>query len=177
MLDYLVVTHLHGDHMAGLPELGQLLRIGKILDRGWPDYQVPPLFTGKAAKRDRAALNHQIELHGATVARFKAGAADQIVLLRRPELFPAFEVRNLAVNAEVWTGEGTQTRSRIPAGESIDENARSAALRLRYGRFDYFNAGDLPGGAVERLVPGTESAPTQISARRPGATSNRPSRG
>jgi len=160
VLDYLVISHFHGDHMGGVPVLTQQIPIRQVLDRGWPDYEAPPRFTGELADQYRVALKNEIEQHGAKAERFKAGVADQIVLRRAPERFPSFEVRNLAVNGEVWTGEGTKTRSRIPGGETADENACSAALRIRYGRFTYFSGGDLPGSAEEQLVPGaTGTAP------------------
>jgi hypothetical protein len=163
-LDYLVVSHFHSDHMGGVPELAQRIAIGHILDRGWPDYQQPPAFTGEPAEKYRAALQVEVEKNGAKVERFLPGRADQIVLRREPAKYPNFEVRNLAANGVLWTGQGTETRSRIPAGATPEENTCSVVLRLRYGRFRYYSGGDLTGTVNDQLVPGTTAAPAQLRA-------------
>jgi hypothetical protein len=54
-------------------------------------------------------------------------------------------------NGEVWTGVGTTTRPHFPALETFPradwpiENMCSNSFRLSYGKFNYFNAGDIPG--------------------------------
>ena len=152
-VDYAVVSHFHADHMGGFPELFRHVRVATLLDRGWPDYGEPLPFAGPIAGLYKAALAGQVERHGMKVERFRGGAADQIVLRREPQRYPEFEVRNLAVNGEVWTGEGTTMRRRIATTEKPNENALCAALRVRYGRFDYFTGGDLPGSAEKPDVP------------------------
>jgi hypothetical protein len=54
---------------------------------------------------------------------------------------------------EVWTGEGTARRRRTAVAETPNENALGAALRVRYGQFDYFMGGDLPGSAEKPEMP------------------------
>ncbi len=55
----------------------------------------------------------------------------------------------LSASGEVWTGEGEGTRKLFPALETLTkreyptENMCSAALRLEYGAFQYYNGGDL----------------------------------
>lgn len=163
VLDYLVVSHFHSDHMGAVPDLAQRIEIGTMVDRGWPDYDTASPFTGELADRYRAALADQIERHGAKAERFKAGVADQIVLRKEPGRFREFEVRNLAVNGEIWTGTGSEARQRFPAGETPNENCSSIAMRIRLGAFDYFTGGDLPGvpgGEISRKMP-------LVAARRP----------
>ncbi|HUR56593.1 MAG TPA: MBL fold metallo-hydrolase [Opitutaceae bacterium] len=143
-VDYALVTHLHADHMGGIPELLRRVRVHTFLDRGWPDYTAPAPFGGALAGFYKGALAENVKQHGMKVERFRAGVADQIVLRREPARYPNFEVRQLAVNGEAWTGEGTTTRRRIDASEK-NENALCAALRLRFGAFDYYGGGDLTG--------------------------------
>lgn len=157
-LDYFVVSHFHSDHMGGVAELTRRMKIRTFLDRAWPDYQKTVPFTGPLAEQYKTALQDQIERHGAKAGLFRAGAADQIVLRNDPAKFPQFEVRNIAVNGEVWTGTGTEARRRMPSSEVPNENASSVALRIRYGSFDYFSGGDLPG------VPGGETRKTPLPA-------------
>jgi beta-lactamase superfamily II metal-dependent hydrolase len=155
VIDYAVISHFHSDHMGGIPELLRHVRIDTVLDRGWPDYQQPPLPpTGPFMIQYLVAVKEQRERHGMKVERIRAGAADQIVLRYEREQFPQFEVRNLAVNGEIWTGEGTEVRRRFPVDEQAKkENASSTALRVRHGRFDYFTGGDMTGPSPDPASP------------------------
>jgi hypothetical protein len=60
-------------------------------------------------------------------------------------------VRNIAANGEVWTGAGRATARHFPPIEGLaqddrpTENMSSLAIRLSYGRFDYYTGGDIPG--------------------------------
>jgi beta-lactamase superfamily II metal-dependent hydrolase len=159
-IDYAIVSHFHADHMGGFADLLRMVRVRSVLDRGWPDYGAPLPFNGPLADLYKSAIKEHVDRHGMKVARFKAGAADQIVLRHAPERYPDFEVRNLAVNGEAWTGEGTAVRMRVGANEKYDENTYSAALRLRYGRFKYYTGGDLPGSPADEgpLARDMESA-------------------
>ncbi|MCX6627910.1 MAG: hypothetical protein NTW28_09810 [Candidatus Solibacter sp.] len=167
-LDYVLLTHFHGDHMgdpsdaspvsrswayklAGLTYVGESLKFGKLLDRGWPDYSYPADLEDSATKNYRAFVKWQIENNGLKVERFAPGRKDQVVLLHSPKQYPDFEFRNVGANGEVWTGVGTATRRHFPALETVpradwpSENMCSVSFRLSYGEFDYFNGGDIPG--------------------------------
>jgi len=167
-LDYAVITHFHDDHMgapdknskksssgdyllAGITEVGEQLRIAKILDRGWPDYNWPQPLDNSTMNNYRKFLKWQIEHRGTVVERFQPGREDQIVLCRDPGKYPGFRVRNIAVNGEVWEGEGTRTRRLIPPLEEIadidkpSENMLCAVMVISYGKFDYYNGADIPG--------------------------------
>jgi beta-lactamase superfamily II metal-dependent hydrolase len=167
-LDYAILTHFHDDHMggpsdksptascgayklAGLTQVGDSLKIGKILDRGWPDYTYPRAIEDRATSNYRAFLEWQTENNGLKVERFVPGRKDQVVLLRNPEKYPTFQFRNVGANGEIWTGEGTSTRKHFPSLDTVPtslwphENMNSISFRLSYGKFDYFNGGDIPG--------------------------------
>jgi hypothetical protein len=143
-VDYGLVSHFHGDHMGGFMELFRHVRIRTFLDRGWPDYGAPLPFGGALAGLYKGALAEQAKQHGMKIERIRGGAADQILLRHEPQRYPAFEVRNLAVNGEAWTGEDTTMRRRAEMSEK-NENALCAAFRIRYGAFDYYTGGDLTG--------------------------------
>ncbi len=167
-IDYALLTHFHGDHMgdpsnssplspsgayklSGLTEVGENLRIGKLLDRGWPDYNYPTPLEGGTMENYRAFLKWQAENNELKVERFQPGRNDQVVLLRDAGKYPDFEFRNLGANGEIWTGVGTTVRSHFPALDTVPradwphENMCSTSFRLSYGKFDYFNGGDIPG--------------------------------
>ena len=167
-LDYFVLTHFHGDHLgditkdskmsgngayklSGITEVGDLIPIHKVLDRGWPDYNYPRPIENDMVNNYRSFLKWQMENNGMQVERFKPGRNDQIVLLNEREKYPDFEVRNVAANGEVWTGVANNTRHNFPPLENVrpedypNENICSCAIRLSYGKFDYFTGGDLQG--------------------------------
>ncbi len=102
-------------------------------------------------KNYRAFVKWQAENNGLKVERFVPGRNDQVVLRREPQKYPQFEFRNVGANGEIWTGEGTATGSQFPSLETVprsewpDENMCSISFRLSYGKFDYFNGGDIPG--------------------------------
>ncbi len=146
-LDYAVLTHFHGDHMAAFPVVGASIPIRKMLDRGWPDYNYPARVEGPEIAAYRAFLKAK----AIPVERFRPGQNDQIVLRRERQKYPEFEVRNVAANGEVWTGVATNTRIQFPPLEQVppadrpSENMCSLVFRLSYGKFDYYSGGDIPG--------------------------------
>ena len=175
-LDYALVTHFHGDHLgdisdasplsksggyrlSGLTEVAEYIPIGKLLDRGWPDYNRPLPVAGQMVENYRAFLKSRMEKNGLRVERFEPGRNNQIVPLKSPQSYGGFEIRNIVASGVVWTGEGAGTRQLFPPLEKIarrdwpDENMCSIGFLLRYGKFRYFRGGDLPGvpaaGALE----------------------------
>ncbi len=164
-LDYILVTHFHSDHIGdlsgaepstrgnymlnGITRVGELVGFNKVIDRGW-DYPQP-------SKADYFVnymefVNWQVQNLGANYEQFQPGLNDQVILVHDPAGYPGFEFRNIAANGVVWTGFGTNVRNHFPPLESLSpeefpsENMCSIAFRLAYGRFNYFNGGDIIGG-------------------------------
>jgi beta-lactamase superfamily II metal-dependent hydrolase len=150
-LDAFLVSHLHPDHIDGLYDVAALTPIGVLVDRAYPDYAFPQPQTAPFAQAYQAFVRQRVS-SGGRVERFRVGAADQFVMA-------GAEIRNLAANGEVWTGRGAETRRLFPALETLpsgdipDENACSAAIRLRYGAFGYFAAGDLTSQSFDGTLP------------------------
>lgn len=167
-LDYLLVTHLHPDHLGdvtndsprstqgdyrltGVMDVAELLPVGTLLDRAFPGYDDPMVIKARFADNYLAFVRAR-QKQGLAVQRFVAGRGTQIAPkghVALPAGTPAFGVRNLAVNGEVWTGEGEQARAMFPPLYSLatkdypNENMCSTAVRIASGRFGYFTAGDL----------------------------------
>ena len=167
-LDYVLLTHFHGDHigafhesekpsksgqyrLTGISEVGEEIPVGKIMDRGWPDYDYPAPLTDSTVQNYRAFVKWQTEHNGMRIERFQPGRNDQIVMLRAPTQYKDFEVRNIVMNGEVWTGVGATTRHLFPDLKDVapadrpSENMCSGGFRLSYGKFDYYTGGDIPG--------------------------------
>jgi beta-lactamase superfamily II metal-dependent hydrolase len=165
-LDYVILTHLHNDHigslagvkklsrngayrLTGITEVAEYVPIRMVIDQAWPDYNYPNPLATEAIRNYRAFLDWQAQHNGLRVERIVPGRSDQIVLRRSAAKYPSFQVRNIAANGEVWTGVGTTTRKHFPPIEDLkkselpSENMCSLALRISYGKFDYFSGGDM----------------------------------
>jgi beta-lactamase superfamily II metal-dependent hydrolase len=149
-LDYALITHYHDDHMGAIAAVAGFVPIRTLIDRGDTPATVASPLVDKY-RRFRQTFSGKAE-------GFRPGRIDQIVAVRSGKPYPGFEVRNLAANGEVWTGVGTRTRQVFPIGwnhlpkaEQPTENHFSIALRIRYGRFDYFTGGDVAGVPLDGL--------------------------
>lgn len=165
-LDYILLTHFDGDHigdyfpeaktsksgkfrLTGITEVGEYIPFKKLIDRGWPDYNFPFPMENEKMFNYRQFLKWHIEENKSVVEKFVAGQNSQFTLVNEKDKYPGFEIRNIAVNGHVWTGVGVNERNHFPALEDLKtselpgENMCSIAFRLSYGKFDYFNGGDL----------------------------------
>jgi beta-lactamase superfamily II metal-dependent hydrolase len=164
-IDYAVLTHFHADHVGGLADVAARLPIDTIVDRGYrylPPPDDDPTFRSYRAFATAAARK------GTRVEAIRVGRTDQIVLRREPAAFRSVEIRNVAANGEVWTGNGNDTTAIFPPLDSISaldrpsENMCSIGLRIRYGRFDFFTGGDMPG-VPDAGAPGWQSVETAVA--------------
>lgn len=167
-IDYFLLTHFHQDHfgtvcpgrydlsprskfgsyqLGGVTDVAEIIPIRKVIDRCYPDYAYPSPIPGPQFANYHAFIK-SLPGRGGTAERFVPGSGRQIILKRTPEHYPDFDIRNLASNGDVWTGVGEQTRAHFPPLKELKqedyptENKCALAIRLRYGRFSYFSAGD-----------------------------------
>lgn len=164
VIDYAWITHFHSDHvgcktlgadgpngyyLSGLTMVGEKVKINKLVDRAYPSYDFPstkkieqefPLF------QDYKVFTKYQMGKGMKAEKFDIGSKSQFVLVHDAAKYPEFEIRNLCANGEVWTGRGTATKKMYSGDVSLfDENMNSCAIKMTYGKFSYFNGGDLPG--------------------------------
>jgi len=178
-LDYLLVTHLHPDHLgdpegapwsqqgkyrlSGVTDVAELMRVQTVIDRGYPEYSYPSMFEAPFADNYRAFIGAR-RAAGLDVQKIKVGSTQQIASRGRIAAETAasaapWEVRNVAANGEVWTGSGNSTRQLFPALKDLpradwpNENNCSIALRIGYGKFSYFTAGDLTSYTDDGALP------------------------
>ncbi|MEN0053154.1 MAG: hypothetical protein AAGC65_05775 [Mucilaginibacter sp.] len=174
-VDYAFITHFHDDHygliydgarksrngdyyLSGITGVGDQVSFGKILDRGYPNYNTPVDIRAQLKK------NHQIKEYntlvnyiryaeekkkrdGTKIEQFEVGSDKQIVLNNNPKAYPGFSVRNIQGNGWVWnkaTGKNfyvyPDTTKYVPS-----ENGLSLGYLITYGNFKFYHGGDIPG--------------------------------
>ncbi len=132
-IDYLVITHYHRDHVGGVAQLAERIKIGTYVDHG-PNREDDP-----ATREDYAAYEKVIEKG----RRLTVRPGDQLPL-------KGAEVRVLASDGQLITAAlpGAGQPNALCASESeppVDptENARSIGVLITYGKFRFLNLGDL----------------------------------
>lgn len=137
-IDYLLVTHAHADHIGGVTELARLMPIGTFIDNGGPlpdaekvagTLQAFKWYEAVAAKgrRLQPKPGDRLPLKGVT-AVIVSGAGH---ILEKP-----------------LAGAGETNGACGPAAQPPQEpteNPRSLGVRLDYGKFSFFDPGDLTG--------------------------------
>ena len=150
-IDYGMVTHFHDDHMGAMAAVIQSMSVVTTLDRGWPEYSYPSVDHAEFKRADFVAYRELVAKGATKGERLRPGRSDQIVLTRDRAGFADFRVQNIAANGEVWTGAGASTTrlfpglSAVPPDDWPTENMSSLAIRMSYGKFDYYTGGDIPG--------------------------------
>jgi beta-lactamase superfamily II metal-dependent hydrolase len=141
-IDYLVITHFHGDHVGGVPELASRIPIDTFVDYGTPlgyDRMAIGGFRNYAPVRDQGKHvqpkpGDRLPLAGVEV--HIVSASGQLL----PEPLPGAGLENPGcATLEHHEEDGT-------------ENFRSIGVRVRFGRFRFVDVGDLSGNTLGRLV-------------------------
>ena len=151
-IDYLMVSHWHSDHIAGIPDVAESFRFLNYYDHQYPN-------VGQYRRDVDAESFDSFQKWLASALRggmkrepFTVGAKDQLHLLHDPTNYygRVFQIRNLAANGVMWDGKdrlidvaGEHVKATVE--KTIRENALSSAIRIRYGGFSYYTGGDLEG--------------------------------
>lgn len=154
--------------LVGLVGVGDHIAFDRLIDRGYPNYDYPlPLDdpklvaaygenegfqkTCETMDNYRAFIAHHETQNNLQAEQFRVGVTDQFVLQKKADAYPTFEIRNICGNGEIWTGVDTVKKQHFPPVEELalgdlpDENVVSCGIRLRYGKFTFFNGADITG--------------------------------
>ncbi|MCR5561523.1 MAG: MBL fold metallo-hydrolase [Bacteroidales bacterium] len=169
-VDYMLLTHYHNDHagsdrfyagkevrdgeeycLSGFSQAAETLSFRNAIDRCWPDYDDP--LPNAAAGGDPDTVEHMKRFYsymqkhrGLQIEKFRLGATDQIVQLKRPDMYPEFRVRNICANGRIAAEDGTVTdlfdAVKKAGAKTLNENAMSLGMVFSYGGFSFYTAGD-----------------------------------
>lgn len=173
-VDYLLISHFHSDHtgdctndarltsgrnpnyvLTGVAEVGETISFNRLIDRGWPNYTYPLPIDDADVDNYHAFVKWKMESEGLMPEILDIGSSNQITLLRNKEPYAhLFTVQNLASSGRVWTGEGNKTIDYYNLhpdnlSQWQNENTKSIAIKISFGPFSYFTAGDLSGNLLD----------------------------
>jgi competence protein ComEC len=145
-IDYLLITHFHGDHVGGVPELAQLLPIGTFIDHGGVNADAERVAGTLAMHEAYASVR-------ATGQHLEPKPGDRLPLIGVDATVVSAAGATLAaplVGAASRPNAGCTTPA-LPAQEAT-ENPRSTGFLLQFGRFRFLDVGDLTGEPLNRLA-------------------------
>jgi competence protein ComEC len=132
-IDYLLITHYHRDHVGGVPQLVNGIKVGTFIDHG------PNLEDSQVTRVDYAAYEKAIAGHPHVVAR--PGWKVPIKGIEVQVLSAAGEHITPPLAGE--EGANSYCKSEPAPPEDATENARSVGVLITYAKFRFLDLGDL----------------------------------
>ena len=132
-IDYVLITHYHRDHVGGVPQLVDGIKVGTFVDHG------PNLEDSQVTRTDYAAYEKAVAGHARVTVKPGWGLP-----------IKGIEVRVLSAAGDHITdplagaGEANSyCKGEVAAPDDATENARSVGALVTYGKFRFLDLGDL----------------------------------
>jgi competence protein ComEC len=145
-IDYLMLTHFHGDHDGGVVELSQLLPIRTFIDHSAPPPEAEAGVPGTQLLYDayRRLKTYSVNIQPKPGDRLPIKGVQVDVVATEGRTLAA-PLRGAGAPNAACTGAG------LPAQERL-ENPRSTAIKLTFGKFRFLDVGDLTGAPLFALT-------------------------
>ncbi len=132
-IDYVLITHYHRDHVGGVPQLVDGIKVGTFVDHG------PNLEDSAVTRTDYAAYEKAIAGHAHVVVKPGWGLP-----IKGIEVHVVAAAGEHIDNPVPGAGEANPYCKSEPA-PAVDatENARSVGVLVTYGKFRFLDLGDL----------------------------------
>src|SRR5689334_17045104 len=132
-IDYVLITHFHRDHVGGVPQLVDGMKVGTFVDHG------PNLEDSQVTRTDYAAYEKAIAGHAHVVVKPGWGLP-----IKGMKVQVVSAAGDLMTKPLPGAGEANPYCKTAPAeAEDATENARSVGVLITYGKFRFLDLGDL----------------------------------